>query len=366
MSFAAEVPAKDFISIVRRAASVQAKTTIPILEHAMLVGTGNTLSIHGTNLDQAVTATCECDAQGSVTASATRLMAIAATLEKNESVQLKANGTAELSIEQGRSRYKLPTLPVEDFPTWPENPQRYTVRAPAPELLRSLRALLGTVSVDKSRFYLMGVYFDARNGALVATNGNSLGADPAPWLKSDRSGFILPSDAVKPVCDLLATVDTVEILADLNSATFATPSVKIQTKFIAAEFPDWQRVVPRSFNSEFHVKRADIQNALVKMLALGKGDEYGAKIRIDFGDELAFSSCNVADGATAQAACPAKIITGKPLSAAYGSRFLRWVMDSLDGEETIALRLIDGDSAMVAVPLKDAETVRVVMPQRLT
>lgn len=364
MSFSAELSSADFTALVRRAASVQSKSTIPILDHALLRGNGQSLTVSATNLDQAITLQLQCEAQGACTAPVPRLSAIAATLEKGSSVQLSMNGTGELAVKQGRSRYALPTLPVDDYPSTGEAVGA-EMSAPSSVLIRSLRDLEGTVSKRDNRFYLEGVFFDTRDGSLVATDGKTLGRDGADWCKANRDGFILPAGALRPVCDVAALSDAVQITAGETAITFRAKNVQLWTKYIDGQFPDWKRVVPLEWTSVWRLKRKDLAHAIKQMSALSKGGDYGLGIKFEITANEAKLSANVPDIGSAESVCPVERVSGGDLTIGLGGRLIGWAVDSLDGDETIELAAVDAGAPVRLSPLGDASSFRIVMPQRI-
>lgn len=366
LAFSAELTSADFASLVRRAASVQSKTTMPILDYALLKGDGQTLTVASTNLHQSITSQVPCEATGACTANIARLQAISGALEKGVNVTMSVNGTGELTVKQGRSRYSMPTLPVEDYPAIADG-NGTEMQAPSADLARSLQDLEGTVSNGKdARFYLQGVYFDTRDGSLVATDGKTLGRDPAEWCKANRAGFILPVSALRPVLDLCALGDAVSIVAGETSATFKAKHVSLWTKFIDGQFPDWTNVVPREWKSVWRMKRADMATAIKRMTALDRGGDYGLGIKFELGASEAVLTANVPDAGSAEGAFPCERVRGPDLTIGLGSKLVSWAVGALDGEETIEFSAVDAGSPVRLTPAGSQASFRIAMPQRIT
>jgi len=343
---------------------MRAKSTIPILDCALLKGDGSSLSVAATNLDQAVTSTIPCDAKGSCTASVSRLQAIASTLEKGVNVTMSVNGTGELTIKQDRARYAMPTLPVDDYPAVDEVVGA-PLFAPSGDLIRSLRDLTGTVSKEQVHYYLCGVYFDTRDGSLVATNGTTLGREESTWVRANRDGFILPSAAIRPVCDLAALGDEVSITAGPNAASFSAKNVRLWTKYIDGQFPDWQRVVPKECPSVWRIKRLDLSHAIRQMAVVGGGGDYGVGIKFSLGASEVTLNASTPDISSAECTLPCERTMGKDLTICFGSRTIGWAVDALDGDEVIEMHAVDGETAAKLTPTGTSSALRVVMPMRV-
>jgi hypothetical protein len=155
-----ELSAKEFSSLVKCASAVMStRNVIPILEHALFSGDGETLSVSATCIEQTITSSVPCSAKGEFTASVSRLSAIAATLDKAQPVKIAFNGDGvsinpgTVTVAQGRSTHRLPSLRVDDYPRALMQPlENVTAQweAPAPVLARSLKDLC-TFTGDEKR-----------------------------------------------------------------------------------------------------------------------------------------------------------------------------------------------------------------------
>ena len=119
-------------------------------------------------------------------------------------------------------------------------------------------AALQAVSDEKARYYLCGVFFDAR-GYIVATNGHILFAakcadagkliDVRPSYASatTAAGVIVPTDAIQQAIKAAgrAKPATLDLSRDtLGQWWLAYGAARVAFKPIDGIFPDWTRVVP--------------------------------------------------------------------------------------------------------------------------
>src|ERR1044072_8694494 len=113
--------------LVAVAASVPAKTTLPILSKILLEATkdgirlsGPDLRISPTDLDISVSTTvpASVDQEGAIPLPARKLVEIVRELP-SEAIRLNASGEQRVTIECGRSRFRLLGLPREEFPAFP-------------------------------------------------------------------------------------------------------------------------------------------------------------------------------------------------------------------------------------------------------
>lgn len=362
VTFSGKLPAKDFMLLARRVNAVHTKSPIPILEHAMFKGSGDSLSLSATNGDQTVTASVRCEGSGSATAPLTRLSAAINALDKNSDVTIVGNGSG-LTISQGRSRFQMPSLDPSDWPTTRIDPitdAGIDWNVPAPELMRSLRDLEFVTDDAKTRPYLAGMFFDTARGQIVATNSYGLGRDAAPWCSSNRPGFILPSKSARVVWELISASDKVRILANQNCATFESDGVWLKTSFIDAQYPEYDRFIPEVSQSRFRLKASALASALKSLSVVGQEGFHGSGINIVLGNgEMHVSSKN--GDASAETACECETIEGNPVTLGAGSKWLNWASDSLDASGDVDILAKDSVSPFLITPAGNRDFIRLVV-----
>ena len=97
---------------------VERKNTIPILSNVIIVANDDKLSLSATDMDIDILENINCNVinSGSVTVTAHILYDIVRKLNDGSEVEIEYNdGTA--SLTSNKSKFQLPVLPVEDYPT---------------------------------------------------------------------------------------------------------------------------------------------------------------------------------------------------------------------------------------------------------
>src|SRR2546428_12199220 len=125
------------------AAAVPAKTTLPVLANVLVEVGKQGLRLSGTDLDIAVSTTvaADVDADGAVTLPAKKLVDITRELP-SAPIRFAAVGEQRVSIECGRSKFKLPGLPREGVPSFPA----VKFGAPLPATAAALHELAGAAT----------------------------------------------------------------------------------------------------------------------------------------------------------------------------------------------------------------------------
>src|SRR5688572_23828745 len=158
-------------------ASIPAKTTLPVLANILLETTDRGIRLSGTDLDIAVTTEVSADVEvpGAVTIPAKKLSEIARELPPSP-VKMAAVGEQRITLECGRSRFKLLGLPRDEFPTFPNVKFADSWRVRSGDLQKLISHTSFAVSTEESRPILNGVLWElkADRMAMVATNGHRL------------------------------------------------------------------------------------------------------------------------------------------------------------------------------------------------
>ena len=191
--------------LVAVAASVPAKTTLPILSNILLEATKDGIRLSGTDLDISVSTTVSAsvDQEGAITLPARKLVEIVRELP-NAAIRLTASGEQRVGIECGRSRFKLLGLPREEFPAFPTVKFEGGWRTSSKDLQKLIAHVAFAASTEESRPILNGVLWELRpeRMRMVATNGHRLARMDVPTPpagSSAQADLIVPPKALEQI-----------------------------------------------------------------------------------------------------------------------------------------------------------------------
>lgn len=217
---------------------------MPILTCVLVNLHDGVMTITGTDLDVAQTATINCDGENWAGCLPAGKLLGAVKSMATDTIQIKP-GKNRAEISAGRSRIRLPVLPAEDFPA-PERPQGEPAEMSAQELRDAFIAVKAAMGKKDARHYLNGAHLVSKEGRMqvVATDGHRMAyaeaASPA------ECSLILPRDSVIMLADLLATGERVTVVADEKSFRAEVGALTFQTRLLDARYPDWERVIPKT------------------------------------------------------------------------------------------------------------------------
>ena len=245
----------DRMSLLRPLGHVQSvverRNTIPILANVVLRAEEGELSLTATDMDMDIATEVGCSVvtAGTTTLSAHLLYDIARKLPDGAEVEIAVND-GHAMVSAGRSSFRLPTLPVEDFPAISSNELPVNFSLTAADMRDLIDATRFAISTEETRYYLNGIYIHkAESGELcaVATDGHRLAMtrQALPSGAAQMPSIILQRKAVSELRKLLDDFDG-DVLIGLSEtrAEFRFGVVRLTSKLIDGTFPDYTRVIP--------------------------------------------------------------------------------------------------------------------------
>lgn len=327
---------------------VEPRQVIPILANVLLSATAGTLTVTGTDLDIQYSAMTPCEGDLSTTVDAKRLSDIARRLS-GDTVSLALDGD-NLVVKSGRSRFTLPTLPVEDFP-------RFDGGVFDVEFKVDLAALIAPVkfamSTEVTRYYLCGVYLHNPGSGLraVATDGHRLSHNTVPTV-GVIPGVIIPAKAVG-----LIPAGVIDVGLSKNKIRLATADTIIVSKLIDGTFPDYGRVIPAGNDRALTVDRSELSHAVARVASVATERGKAARFTLT-ADNLAIDMRS--EDGTAHEDVAAEY-DGPDMDIGFNSQYLGDVLGALTGE-TVTVKLSEAGSPGIFTG--DGDVLALCMPMR--
>ena len=362
----------DRMSLLRPLGHVQSvverRNTIPILANVVLRAEDGQLSLTATDMDMdiATEVGCAVDTSGTTTMSAHMLYDIARKLPDGAEIELSvANGHA--SISAGRSSFRLPTLPVEDFPAISSSDLPVNFTLTAADLRDLIDATRFAISTEETRYYLNGIYFHkAENGDLcaVATDGHRLALtrQALPEGASQMPSVILPRKAVGELRKLLDDYDgKVSVGLSETRAEFGFGAVRLTSKLIDGTFPDYTRVIPTGNDRIMQADAASFAAAVDRVSTISSEKSRSVKMGLKPG-VLTLSASNT----DASSAIEEIEVTydGVEMDIGFNARYLLDIAAQVNND-IVEFALADqGSPSLVRAPGDDA-SLFVLMPMRV-
>ena len=277
---------------------VERRHTLPILANVLLRKTGPQIEFTTSDLEIQVRTTQELggdDGAFSTTVGARKLIDILRSLSAEQMVSLSA-AQNKLTLQAGKSRFTLQTLPAEDFPLVNEAADFGPVFAVPQKVLRGLvNQVHFAMAVHDIRYYLNGILFiaEGKQLTLVATDGHRLALAQATLdAEVPKQEVILPRKTVLELQRLLRDEDTpIEMRFAGNQARFNFSGMQFVTKLVEGKFPDYNRVIPKNHKNSVVLGRVPLLASLQRAAIMTSEKFKGVRINVEPGS-LRIASSN--------------------------------------------------------------------------
>jgi DNA polymerase III subunit beta len=316
------------------AASIPAKTTLPVLANILVETTDKGIRLSGTDLDIAVSTEVQADveAPGAITIPAKKLSEIARELPPSP-VKIAAQGEQRVSLECGRSRFKLLGLPRDEFPTFPSVKFDGSWRIRSGDLQKLISHTSFAVSTEESRPILNGVLWELRDDRMrmVATNGHRLAKMELPANGTGNGGdLIVPPKALDQVRRLFPADEELEIARGDNHLGFRSPFTQVFTRLIEGPYPNYEQVIPKDNEKVAVADKAALASALKRMSVIASDQTH--RIRLSFNAGMLKFSVQTPDLGEAADELPVRY-TGDPLDIGFNASYLLEILRYMPTEE---------------------------------
>jgi DNA polymerase-3 subunit beta len=347
---------------------VERRHTLPILANVLLRKTGGTVEFTTSDLEIQVRTRAELGGDGgshATTVGARKLIDILRSLPPDQMITL-SSAQNKLTLQAGKSRFTLQTLPAEDFPLVNESAD-YGPAFSVPQ--KTLKHLINQVhfamAVHDIRYYLNGILFvaEGRTLTLVATDGHRLALAQAQ-LDADipKQEVILPRKTVLELQRLLRDEDTtIEMRFAGNQAKFAFSGMEFVTKLVEGKFPDYNRVIPKNHKNAIVTGRVPLLASLQRAAILTSEKFKGVRVNVEPG-VLRIASSN-AEQEEAKEELEIDY-NGDAIEIGFNVTYLIDALANMP-QEMIKVELQDSNSsALITVP-EQTGFKYVVMPMRI-
>ena len=355
---------------------VERRNTIPILSNVLLEASGDGLvKIMATDLDLQVVESLDAasvDTPGAITVSAHLLFDIARKLPDGTRVELE---TAEnrMTVKAGRSRFQLPTLPRDDFPTIVEGDLPTSFELPAAMLAEMIDRTRFAISTEETRYYLNGIFLHVSedDGPVLkaaATDGHRLARFTLkqPEGAAGMPDVIVPRKAVAELRKLLEESLDGNVLIDLSASKIrftlgGEGGVVLTSKLIDGTFPDYSRVIPTGNDKLLKVDPKSFFAGVDRVATIATEKTRAVKMGIEV-DKVTLSVTSP-DNGTAAEELPAQY-DASGLEIGFNANYLKDILGQIDGD-SVELHLSDPGSPTLIRKDDASPALYVLMPMRV-
>lgn len=350
---------------------VERRNTIPILSNVLIEAqAGGAMRLMATDLDLQIDETIPAavDQPGAITVSAHTLFDIVRKLPEGSQVELAA-AEGRITVNAGRAKFTLATLPRDDFPMIAEGELPTTFELPAETLKQIIDKTRFAISTEETRYYLNGIFLHVTDEATpmlraAATDGHRLarvtvarpdGADGMP-------DVIVPRKCVAELRKLLDEVDgSVGVSLSGSKIRFDLGQAILTSKLIDGTFPDYSRVIPTANDKILKIDPKSFMQGVDRVSTIATEKTRAVKMSLDR-DKITLSVTSPENGAAAEEV-PGEY-AAMPFEIGFNSRYLMDILGQIEGD-LVEVHLADAAAPTLIRENDTSPALYVLMPMRV-
>jgi len=347
--------------------AVERRQTLPILGNVLIKSSSGTLSLTATDLEIEMFSSVEVDSSEDfqITLPARKLLDICKALADESNIEFSIEEN-KVTLNSGRSRFLLASLPAKDFPGLDDIVEQHSFTIKQGELKTLLEKTSFAMAQQDVRYYLNGILMEISTDLvkMVATDGHRLALSE---LKTDISindekQIIIPRKAVLELARLLESSDSpTKIILSQNHIRVEAGALVFTSKLIDGKFPDYNRVIPVDGNKTLKVNRESLKRSMNRIAILSNEKYRGIRLTLAPGN-LAIQANNP-DQEEAEEELSVDYDEAE-IEIGFNVTYLIDVLNVLQSED-VDIKLKDANSSCIISDSEDSSSLYVVMPMRL-
>ncbi len=288
------------------------------------------------------------------------------------------------TVRENSSNYKILGFSAEEFSNFPEIKMRAKIKLNQKLFKETIQQVIFAVARDENRSFLNGALFKITDNRIevVTTDSHRLSlknikAENMEKKLTDEIEVIIPYRALSELSRLL--LDNKEVFTEVRIGEkqimfILFPdgqknSIRIYSRLIEGQFPDYHQIVPGSFKTEIKVNTEEFRDKMerislftredlntVKMEAANKRDEQKEKRC-----EIILKAESPSTGeASEKISCLKK---GEDINITFNTDYILDVLKIIKKENTI-IKLNDPLNPVIISPDEDKDYTYILMPVR--
>lgn len=249
---------------------VSARSTIQVLGGILLEARGESVRLSATDMEISIqtSSPAEVEEEGRVVIPARIFNDIVRSLPPGRLVLEHDQAAGTVRLAAGDNEYRIRAYAAEDFPQLPSFDEAAAFGMSGDLLVDTVEKVSRSYSRDETRPVLTGILisFEDSRVRMVTTDSYRLSikeTELATTFDGNRQA-IIPARAMQEVGRIFSGSDEeqVQVVLSENQALFRVGDVLFGTRLIDGNFPEYQRLLPTTFDKEISVPREDLIGTL--------------------------------------------------------------------------------------------------------
>ncbi|MGK0552708.1 DNA polymerase III subunit beta [Enterococcus faecalis] len=361
------------LQTVQRA--ISSKTTIPILTGVKIVLTNEGLTLTGSNADISIESFLSKDDEkaqmviertGSIVLQSRFFGEIIRRLPE-ELFTMEVLENNQVAITSGKADFTVNGLDADNYPHLPVIDTTNQIKLPVHLLTKIINETGFAVSMHESRPILTGVHFVLENQKLlaVATDSHRLSQRVIPTEQTvENFNIVIPGKSLVELSRSLANEEEiVEISIMENQVLFKTQNMYFYSRLLEGNYPDTNRLIPTSFNTEIEFYVPDLLSAIERASLLSHEGRNNI-VRLAISSDSVVLYGNSPEIGKVEEALNYEKVTGEPLEISFNPDYMKDALRAF-GEMNITIKFISPIRPFTLEPTEtDVDFIQLITPVR--
>lgn len=334
-------------------------STMAILDNFLFTVKDKTLTLTASDLDSTMTAVIDLtDVEGEccVAVPSKILLETLKLVSENPIIFLIDEANNEVKYTVANGEYEAPCYPGNEYPQIPvmENAKSFEMD---PNILqRAISKTLFATGNDELRPTMMGVLCELSSDYItfVATDAHKLVRYRNTKITNeDSSSFILPKKPISHLKSILAGIEDpvkIEYSADTNHIQFSFGNLQLISSLKEGKYPNYENVIPQENPNTLIVNRDEFLRSIKRVGNYSNQSTF--QVRVSLSEEGTSITAEDIDFSNKAVESIAGLYTGEKMDIGFNSKFLREMLDNMDGSE-IRLEMSQPNKAALILPVEE-------------
>lgn len=367
--FELTIPKQSLLNaLLTVAGAIDKKQSLAILSNILLKLTDTHLFLTATDLEIQISASIPFTTsqhQGSVTVPAKKMIDIIRSLDDHAEPMINcSNGV--VTIKQGRSKFKLSTLPADNYPNSEDEFHDIEFNVLRHDLIRLFQSTHFAMSQQDVRIFLNGLLLEMESNLIsaVATDGHRMAICRLPSeFNLEHRRLLVPRKGVQEILRLLNTIQDERVLVSAGKSHFQLVSSQYtcSTKLIDARFPAYHKAIPSGQDKEVVIDRDILKRALSRIIILANEKSKAILFYVQSGQLTLIANNQEQEEAEESLLAETQ---GEELKIGMNALYLLDVLNHIH-EGLLRISLSNTDSSILVESLEDKNYLYIIMPMKI-
>ncbi|MBM7690219.1 DNA polymerase III subunit beta [Enterococcus ureilyticus] len=361
------------LQTVQRA--ISSKTTIPILTGVKIVLTDEGLTLTGSNADISIEsflskedekAQMTIESTGSIVLQARFFGEIIRKLPE-DMFTLEVLDNNQVAITSGKADFTVNGLDADNYPHLPVIDAKNQIQLPVHLLTKIINETGFAVSLHESRPILTGVHFILDNQKLlaVATDSHRLSQRIIPIEQAaENFNIVIPGKSLTELSRSFTNEEEmVEISIMENQVLFKTQNMYFYSRLLEGNYPDTNRLIPTSFNTEIDFYVPELLSAIDRASLLSHEGRNNI-VRLAIASDSVILYGNSPEIGKVEEPLNYEKVTGDPLEISFNPDYMKDALRAF-GDMSITVKFISAIRPFTLEPTEtDLDFIQLITPVR--